>query len=526
MEHSIGYAIGTVWSRVRNTDPRYSRVALDEPLGNHSDRDRKLQRPQQIWHQYKHHFEWLWWLSPWFIAIAFGKTQRRLPKKTSTSYLNGVRGVACIIVYLFHAQGYYDKFFDHPYGEEPAEEHRNLTTLPIVRVMWAGKGMVAVFFVLSGFVLTYSPLRSICQPSSPASSDGKLITGLGSSIIRRAIRLFGPFVSMIILTSLYPDSWIHDGENGVWRQVQAYLNWNLHVLDYWVWGGVQPQCWTLPVEFQGSMHIFLMCIATARLSTVARKVLLVCTALWHLHGIRGELYCFLWGMILAELRYNPLSEDFAFMRKITVPRRLQSVLAMCLLLISTFVISWPEGGDGGVEPYKTMSDYIPERWRGDGNSKTFFWSYLFAPGLVFALECLPSAQRLLSTAPMLYLGEISYSFYLLHWSALLWPGGTMLHLFEDVLGWSKESSISTMLFLTCLLLVVLSDYFWRTADEGSVRLGRKFAEWLGVHGNHKPCGNSTINMGSQNEMRERRAYHDNCNISSSVNLLPDEPHSA
>ncbi|ETS84787.1 hypothetical protein PFICI_02812 [Pestalotiopsis fici W106-1] len=503
MEHSLGYIFGKLWLRLRENDVKYSQIAFDEPFSgrprNQALRDEKFEAWQRQWHRYKHHLEWLWTLSPWFIAAAFGKTQRRLPKKTSTSYLNGVRGLACIIVYMFHAVGLHDTFFFHAYGAEPAENNRYFTQLPIIRVIWAGKGMVAVFFVLSGFVLAHSPLRNITNHSSV--SDGMLITGLSSSILRRGIRLFGPTIIMIVLTCLYPDSWVEE-DTTVLEHMRRYLNLTIPLLNPYDWDRYFPrsfdQTWTLPAEYRGSMMVFLMCIATARLTTVARKVVIVSTAFWALYHMRGDMYCFLMGMAIAELRFNPLTDDFAFMRAKRVSRSLRCTLAVTLFLVSIFVLSWPEDGDGGVEPYKTMNGFVPEKWRGGNEAFALFWGYFAAPGLLFALENLPSAQRLLSTTPMLYFGEISFSFYLLHWSAFQWPGRHLKDFLERDLEWSRDSSIYTMLVVTFILLVTLADVFWRTADEGCVKLSRTFVDWLGIHDTRKSCAVGTSTVGLHN----------------------------
>lgn len=109
---------------------------------------------------------WYWSLLPWFLTAALGKTTRTLPRKTSTSYLNGIRGIACLIVYTEHvSMHYYRDFMSNPYGAEPAANNHGFSQLPIIRIIYAGKGMVAIFFVLSGFVLTYSPLKKITSIS-------------------------------------------------------------------------------------------------------------------------------------------------------------------------------------------------------------------------------------------------------------------------------------------------------------------------------------------------------------------------
>ncbi|KAI4594367.1 hypothetical protein KJ359_008391 [Pestalotiopsis sp. 9143b] len=502
MEYSSLRALDKFWSGLWNTDTRYSQIPDDEPRSDSPTRtvggSRNHEGGQQPWHLPDGTSRWLWRISPWFIAAAFGKTQRRLPKKTPTSHLNGIRGIACVIVYLFHGTSFHDKFFYRAYGAEPAEENHYFTQLPIIRVMYAGKAMVAVFFVLSGFVLSYSPLQSMTEPSP--SSDSALVTGLCSSILRRGVRLFAPMVAMITMTCLM--TWFYmparpwhlqDDDHSLIQHIWQYVKMALPLFNLYDWTRYTPSsfdhCWTLAAEFRGSMAVFLMCIATARLSTAARKVTILFTAVWALlqHG-RGDLFSFLVGMLLAECRHRPLSEDLTLVCKTKrkIRRPLQQALAVCLLLASLVAMGWPEDGHGGVEPYKTMAALVPDRWAQGAEDTTSFWGYVAAPGLLVAIDGLPAARRLLSAAPMLYLGEVSYSFYLLHWAAFALPGRILMDLFTGPLGWSRTWGMYAMLLGTCVVLLWAADLFWRTIDEGCVRLARGFVGWLGVYGPREP----------------------------------------
>ncbi|KAK6085448.1 acyltransferase [Seiridium cupressi] len=435
--------------------------------------------------------EWYWGMLPWVLASALGKTQRQLPQKSSTSYLNGIRGIACLIVFLGHVSGHYYRSFNNPYGAEPVEENHGISQLPIIRIIYAGKGMVAVFFVLSGFVLSYSPLRKI-NGSLSTSSASSLVAGLCSSLLRRGVRLFAPMVVLVFLTclvtwnypSFYPGHW-RDADPKFLQHLWRYVMITLPLFNPFFWDTYHPtsfdQCWTLAVEYRGSMVVFLMCVTTSRLTTRARKIVVLLSALWALHWLRSDVFCFLSGMFLAELRYCPLSDDFPLVRKCRVPWVVTSTLASCVLMASMLVIGWPPGGDAGIEPYKTIGQLIPDVWRSSNDSITFFWGSIGAFGSLAAIENLPSVQWVLSTAPILYFGEISFSFYLLHWMAYMWPGWEMMIYFTEVIQWSRDVSFYAMFTLTLLLLIVASDYFWSVVDERCVSMGKILIDWLGVH---------------------------------------------
>lgn len=472
---------------------------------------RWLQRSFQpsIFSSFRPHM--LWCTLPWFLSAALGKTQRKLPKKSSTSYLNGVRGIACLLVYNIHLNDHYYSNFHNPFGAEPAADNHGLSQLPVVRIIYAGKGMVCIFFVLSGFVLTYSPLRKMGNPSPSSSSD--LLTGLCSSLLRRGVRLYAPMIVLICLTclvtwnypSFHPGHW-RDGNQTFLEYAWAYVQIAKPLFNPFTWEGYLPQsfnqCWTLAFEFRGSLVVFLMCVATARLTTRARKTVVAFSAWSALYWMRWDVFCFLAGMVLAELRYNPLSNDFPFVKRWKLPRAVVPTLASCLLVLSMLVIGWPERGVKGVEPFNTIEKLTPTGYLGSLQLEAFYWGSIGGVGLMIAVENLPWIQWLLSTFPILYFGEISFSFYLLHWMFYLWPGAEMMGLFTQRLGWSGDVSFYAMFSLTLCLLVVASDYYWRAVDESCVKLGKLLVDWLGVHDNRNGPVLSVVEVESREPKEE------------------------
>lgn len=481
----------------RTTEARYHRIPTDSDILEHGISDDIITRPTRSkWSQQTLRLEWLWYLAPWFLSAAFGKTERRLPKKSSTSYLNGIRGVACLIVFSNHVTDrFYGSNYQRPYGAIPAEENHAITQLPILRMIYAGTAMVCIFFVLSGFVLAYSPLRKINAPSQFSGHD--LNIGLCSAILRRAIRLFTPMVIVIILTCFV--TWIYPSFTpGNWRQgdptflqhAWRYIQITMPLFNPFVWEPYTPlsfeHCWSIAAEYRGSMVVFLTCTATSRLTTRARKLVVGSLALWSLYLGRSDIFCFLSGMVLAELRYFSLTDDFPLTKRMNIPRHVSYLLAAFLLVFSLLLLSWPAAGDSGAEPFKSLAKLTPERYLGSVLSTTFFWGSVGAVGLMIAVENLPPVQWLFSTAPLLYLGEISFSFYLLHWVVFLWPGMEMMLFFMIDLRWSRDFSCYVMVFTILPLLVACSDYYWRCVDQKCVEVAKSVVNWLGVHKSDAP----------------------------------------
>lgn len=488
-----------------------------------------LGTPEDEWHTEKLHsddkpaatgirsIQWsriAWSLVPWVITAPLGKTERKLPKVTSTSYLNGLRGVACLIVYNYHVMISF-----HPLLKA------QLGSMLFANVTVAGHGATMVFFVLSGFVLAYSPLSKI---SSPETADSALLTSLWSSVIRRGLRLFSPLVvlaailaSITFFTDLYGEKpglpWANDGTfSGFFNHLNTYATNVSYLLDPFTWNIMQlptlEHCWTLPFEYRGSFVVFLLCLACARLSPRCRKLVIIAFALWALHWIRWDVFCFTAGMFLAELRFQPLlplsvafssspsptstaprqerlpiatetvpepdatpRRPWARLAK-AVPRR--HLLAFLALIPSVVVCAWPDGAEEGtLQPYATIhAIFTPSHYV--GTDIDFLYASVGALMVLASLEALPPAQWLLSTAPFRYFGEISFSFYLLHYGLLNVVSTHTLIFLNTTCGWDIGSAFALTWVLTAAVCLFASDLFWRGVDETSVRLSRRITDWL------------------------------------------------
>ena len=103
---------------------------------------------------------------------------------------SGTRGVP-----LHRGGGYnYSHNFLYGYG---VEGRRSVVQWPFLRVFWSGFFMVAIFFVISGYVLWYKPLRQIS-----ARQAAQLQHALASPVFRRAIRLYLPSMIAVVICGL------------------------------------------------------------------------------------------------------------------------------------------------------------------------------------------------------------------------------------------------------------------------------------------------------------------------------------
>jgi peptidoglycan/LPS O-acetylase OafA/YrhL len=99
-------------------------------------------------------------------------------------YLDSLRGIAALSVVIFHFTGGFGIF-----PGVPAFILR--TPLTFIK---DGIGAVGLFYVLSGFVLTFKPFR---KPEGYSLRDS-----LDTFLIRRVMRILPPFMAWVVISAL------------------------------------------------------------------------------------------------------------------------------------------------------------------------------------------------------------------------------------------------------------------------------------------------------------------------------------
>lgn len=167
-------------------------------------------------------------LIPSFLRKPPTRTQKLHP----TSYLDGLRGVASLIVFVGHYTENNVGWYQEAYGLYEDRAASSPLQLPIVRIIYSGRPMVHVFFIISGFVLCYKPIKQIHEQQYSALSST-----LSSSIFRRAIRLFLPsFICILIMGLFIQMGFYHYPAFDAYKQLEnvARTCWAL-VDSAWYW---------------------------------------------------------------------------------------------------------------------------------------------------------------------------------------------------------------------------------------------------------------------------------------------------
>lgn len=338
-----------------------------------------------------------------------------------------------------------------------------------------------IFFVLSGFVLTYSPLKKAHSGQVEAC-----IGSLPSSVFRRGMRLFFPtipllFIVLVLKTyGLYYNSGSRDPEGppatGILEALVVVWQNFIIITTQTTTGSFLPQAWTLSVEFKGSILVFLCCLALGRVSPLARLsvVAIIFVFFWTL-GADGDMWqpcLFLWGMVLADIRHlrNKLPSLEGSLE------RTASYSWWLVFAFSLWLGGYPINGHAFNAVGYGWLEYFPTF--GQDPARTF--PAVGAMILVTSLENLPPLQRLLNARWVLYLGEVSFGMYLVHWAVERSFLGMGLKFSMQNAGYSLGVAWTCSFTVVIVLTLWFGDLHWRFVDQKCVRLARWLTTTLGV----------------------------------------------
>ncbi|KAF5710019.1 acyltransferase 3 [Fusarium globosum] len=126
------------------------------------------------------------------------RTEREEYGLARTSYLDGLRGFASLLVFIHHhvlwAHNSAYSTIERSFGYK---QQHDFITLPFIRILFNGGHFgTAIFFVLSGYVLSIKTLEfhnAPVQTSSTAVANKiQLIDHIRSALVRRWFRLYLP----------------------------------------------------------------------------------------------------------------------------------------------------------------------------------------------------------------------------------------------------------------------------------------------------------------------------------------------
>ncbi|KAI4726330.1 hypothetical protein E4T49_05839 [Aureobasidium sp. EXF-10728] len=433
----------------------------------------------------------LHYLLPTFLQGNKHTVKNRIPIAVHpTAWLDGMRGIAAFLVFIFHL-AYSTHDVDTAWT---FDGKRDILRLPLLRFFYNGNFMVGIFFVLSGFALSYKTARQI--------RDGE-INRLGgassSSVLRRWIRLYVPCLcsTLAILVALrvglYEVTRELAGDEGrlTFHRERHAARFETLAEQVWVWATaffgfanpftedemyIDPHLWTIAIEYRASIVLYVTQLGLCRLRIRFRLLSLLLLMFWAHQADYWPMILFYGGCVLAELAVRQstpaASRNDIFSDAKT--GRLRSTLSILTFICGLYLGGQPEIGyehaPGWTMLYSLIPAHVTQRRR--------YWCNWGSLLLVWSTSNSKTLQCIFTTTISQYLGKISFSLYLVHGVVIHTLHYSLLDTLWNAMGadtyLQKETAFVVSAVVVTMVVVWTADLFMRVVDVPSVRLAR----WL------------------------------------------------
>jgi peptidoglycan/LPS O-acetylase OafA/YrhL len=408
----------------------------------------------------------------------------------STSWLDGVRGVAAFGVYIFHAMGPWASLVPawHADGNQ-----NNVFQLPLIRTIFvSGGAAVALFFALSGYVLTHKSLKWM-----RLGQKEKIYPAVASSMFRRGFRLYLPpmvltFYEMIATRFgiTPPLNFTFVAEATLAAQFVDWLSdMNLFINPFYTFQPsmhgiiVHPKydavLWTIPIEFWGSFVVYTLLLLLARVpSNRLRMFLVTIYACFSMRIGSWNIFCFSSGMLIAD--FNLGQEETNTVPSLSNPSRFRliwtTIFAVAFYAAGFPTLVYDEGKSNPMPGFEVLRAITPTSWGMEDNSR-FIWS-LSGVALLVSISQLP-IKSMFETNFCQYLCKISFSLYLIHEFCLVLFGLRFQEFLMAITGVAPKSGTLVYWIVCAVWFTVFTVVVWALAaqaekwvDAPSVRFAR------------------------------------------------------
>ena len=367
------------------------------------------------------------------ILARFSSPSPKLSDPGRFLFLDGLRGVAAMMVVVFHLYG----------NLGPAVQ--SWVPRPLSALLLNGNLGVDVFFVISGFVIAHSVRKG-----------ERSWRYLGRFGLRRSIRLDPPLWMTILVEvvlirislRLFPDLGTPLPN---WSQIMANVTYSQHFLGI---GDIVPVFWSLTYEVQFYIVLVagLVLLHRVRRSPSLTPLLFVAAFCYSLGIWLGALPSPLPGLFID--RWFQFALGIAawavFMGHITKAQ----FAALCLVTLCAVLAISPVA-------YRARSTEVA----------------VLSAGLLALVSLTDRLETTLSGKVIQFLGRISYSLYLIHLSV----GWRFISVFRRKFGPELGPAMGSVAFLGGVALSVLAAWLvYVTLEAPSMRLARSIRLPLGV----------------------------------------------
>jgi len=381
-------------------------------------------------------------------------------KQNRQYHIDSLRGVAALIVVNVH---YLCAFLPFSIFGQTVNYHQHLLIegiflYPPFGVLSAGKLAVSLFFILSGFVLSYSLLGEQLKTLK-----------ISSLIIKRPIRLVGVIAFSIVISSLlwkfelyYNEEvaaitgstpWISDFWNGnlsVHKVYQDLLFSPFSSGEYY-----NAPLWTIKIELYGSFMVYLFVLFFGRF-----KYRLLIT-IFLIYLFRYDYYFgFFIGLLIADIMKN---------FKLKVNKTIKSFLLYSTFIIFIYLSSYPNYQIVHQQE-SSIYGFLPEL-----SSYANVGYPMISAILVFIIVLSNRrTQKILHNRLLQFIGRISYALYVVH---LLVIGSISSWIFLKFNQYLSYGLTYTLTLITGIIInIYLAWLITKLVDDPSIKLASIFSK--------------------------------------------------
>ncbi|MFF2481375.1 acyltransferase family protein [Paenibacillus sp. NPDC058071] len=375
-------------------------------------------------------------------------------------YLDGIRGLAALAVVISH---YIQIFYPAALSGRAQQAHFRWDIWyghSPLNLFYNGQFAVCLFFVLSGYVLSVKMFEKELDSENFQKR-------MQSSAIRRYVRLAVPAATSVFLVYIAIIThafYLQD----IWDITWTDLKKDYYALDTNLYTVIKaavfdpffsfkshpynPVLWTMGYELLGSFLIFGFIALFGRVKRRWIVYVVLSIAL-----IQTYFVAFLWGMLLADL----------LKQKWVKPKG----IAIAILILGIYLGSAPYTALMGTiyEPIQIGIAHL-NKWTQFCLDPRLIARTLGSAMILFALLRLEWMQRLFSWKPFAYLGQISFSIYLIHFTFLTTYSAFVFSKLIPYFSYNEAYGI-TFIF-SMIPLFLLSHYYMKYIDQGAIKLAK------------------------------------------------------
>lgn len=359
-----------------------------------------------------------------------------------------LRGLACLAVVFSHFFGTFFPQLHNFYGSNlPKFEFIELIYNSPFAFFYSGTGAVFVFFVLSGYVLTLSFLKS---------KDSK--RKLKESLIKRYPRLAIPAIFSCLLMWVVLHFSVDLENVSEWFRSVGAKTPNLLEAIYsgaigsFIFGEAKynPVLWTMQIELLGSLIVYLICFFQK--NNIIKYALVVISILASM-SLSFMAFLGILSFILGHFLYF-------------FSRRIPEFICIFLFIVGLYFC----GAHNESASYTVFSKIIGERTY---NILNFFGGGL----IVFASIKSNIIDNFFNKNILLSLGKLSFSIYLVHIPIMYILGVPIFNIFLNE-GFNFVASALISIFISLLFTIALSVFYSRYIDDFAIKFSNSLSKLI------------------------------------------------